>query len=60
MNDDELKGIWKEAVVASSSYYPGICLQGILSIVGVAGEIRTEHLRNTSMERYRYADLPGV
>jgi hypothetical protein len=28
-NDDELERIWKEAVVAYSKYYPGICLQGL-------------------------------
>jgi hypothetical protein len=27
MNDNELKRIWKEAVMAYSRYYPGICLE---------------------------------
>jgi hypothetical protein len=26
---EELKMIWKEAVVASSRYYPSICLEGL-------------------------------
>jgi hypothetical protein len=29
MNEDELERIWKEAAVASSRYYAGICLQGL-------------------------------
>jgi hypothetical protein len=31
-----------------------------VSISGIPVEIRTEHLRNMSLERYRYTNLPGV
>jgi hypothetical protein len=52
--------MWKEAIVAKSRYYPGICLEELwkptetsVRIVGAVAGIRTEHLPNTSKNRYR-------
>jgi hypothetical protein len=45
MMNNKLEGIWKEAVVAKTRYYPGICLEGLRKTtepvrkVGVPGEI---------------------
>jgi hypothetical protein len=50
--NDELERIWKEVVVAHSSYCHGICLEEpkifakALRIAGVLAEIRTRHLQN--------------
>jgi hypothetical protein len=54
-----------EAVVAHSTYYLGIFLEGlkkstkILRISGVTVEIRSQHIMNTSLELYRYTSLVG-
>jgi hypothetical protein len=60
-----LEEIWKEAIVALSSYYHGICAYGLREItwncnqmVDVPVESRTKHLPNTSPERYRYTIYP--
>lgn len=56
---DQLEGIWHEAVVAKSRHYPSIFLKRLgkttqsLMISCVPDEIRTEHLQNTSLARYR-------
>jgi hypothetical protein len=50
--------------VAYSRYYFGIFLQGLRKttkkLARVPPEIRTEHLLNASLERYRYVKLPGM
>jgi hypothetical protein len=54
-----------EMVVAWSRYSPRIILERlrtttkIVSIVGVPAEIWTDHLLNTSIVRYRHANLIG-
>jgi hypothetical protein len=49
-----LERIWKEAVVAYSTYCPGIVLEGLRKTTShsadVEDEVRTEHLPNTSQE----------
>jgi hypothetical protein len=52
-NDDDLKVIWKESVVAYSGYYPVICLEDVTNtskpsvrVSDVPAETRTEHLQN--------------
>jgi hypothetical protein len=62
----EFEKIWKDAVMVQSGEYPGICLQRLrkstkkpVSIAGVPAKIRTEHLANASLERYRSANLLG-
>jgi hypothetical protein len=51
--------MWKEAVVAISRYYPSIFLEGLEKTTKTwsqrslcPAEIRTEHLRNSKLERY--------
>jgi hypothetical protein len=53
--NDELKRIWKEAVVAYLRYYPGICPEGLkktrktsVKRAGVSADIRKEPLTNKS------------
>jgi hypothetical protein len=51
----ELERIWKEVVVVLTKYNPDIFLEGLRKTtkhLGVLAEIRTEHLPNTSLERY--------
>jgi hypothetical protein len=61
----ELERIWKEASIAWSMYYPRIRLEGLrktmktLRIADVSVDIRTEHLPNTSLERYWYTSIFG-
>jgi hypothetical protein len=56
VNDDELGRIWKEAVVAYLRYYLGICVEENHEkpgrIVGVSDKNQSQHLPNTSLERY--------
>jgi hypothetical protein len=64
---DELERICKNETVAQSMYdpqnLPGVTekKQQITSIriTGVPAEIRTEHLPNMNLERYRHANLLG-
>jgi hypothetical protein len=65
-DDDDLKMIWKESVVAYSRYYPVICLEDVtntskssLRISDVPAEIRNEHLQNKSLERSQYIIIAG-
>jgi hypothetical protein len=60
---DELESIWKAASVT----YSGIIPEGTTekhekpqSIACVSAEVRTEYLRNVSLQRYQYTTLPGV
>lgn len=56
---DQLDEVWQEVVVAKSRYYPSIFLKWLrkttqsLTTSCVPDEIRTEHLQNTSLARYR-------
>jgi hypothetical protein len=59
MMNYELKSVWKDriVIVAKSKYYPGTCLEGLrkppkaaVRIADVAADIRTDHLRNTSLD----------
>jgi hypothetical protein len=45
---DELKGVWKEIVMAYLRYYHSICLKGLRKITEnlVLAKFRTEHLAN--------------
>jgi hypothetical protein len=52
---DELEKIWKEASMAQSRSYPGICLEGLskdtkdpVKLTGVPVEIRTERFRSAN------------
>jgi hypothetical protein len=58
-NDDKLERIWKEAVVDLAFAWKGWRKPRNAStrIAGVAAEIRTESLSNTSPDRYRCANL---
>jgi hypothetical protein len=65
--DEELGGMWKEAVMALLRYYTGICLGDLgklrkisVRIAGVPTEIRTEHFPSTSLELYPYTRLFGI
>jgi hypothetical protein len=54
--NDELKNIWKTAVIASSRDYPGICLEGPWNTrenknSRVSAEIPNGHLPNIHLER---------
>jgi hypothetical protein len=60
----ESERIWEEEVVWSS-YYFGICLEGLrqttkLRVTGVLTEIRTECFPNTSLDCYCWIILHGV
>jgi hypothetical protein len=63
---NELERIWKEAVTSLLKELSRHSPRGIekinekpVRIAGVPTDIRTEHLPNTSLERYRYIDLLG-
>jgi hypothetical protein len=61
---NELKRIWKEAVVAKSRYCPSIHLEGQENYEKPPGHPLSrprieQHMRSASLERYRYANLPG-
>jgi hypothetical protein len=64
--NDELERIWKEVVVAKSRNAPELLAgneeqeKSTVRIPGVRIEIRTDCLRNTSPERYRYGKLLGL
>jgi hypothetical protein len=60
--NDEL-GDWMAVVVAWTTAYPDICLKEpgkspkrLIKLTGVPAGFRNEHLRNTSLDRYRYAN----
>jgi hypothetical protein len=38
LTNDEWERIWKEAVVAKSRHYPGICLQGLTKTTKNTGQ----------------------
>jgi hypothetical protein len=57
MRNDELKGIWKEAVMSSWRYYPGICAEGPRKIVA---DIRTENIPNITPRHYLHITLHGM
>jgi hypothetical protein len=65
MKNDEMEGIWKEELMASSTYYSVICLEGLrkttknFRIAGVEAGIRRQHLPNTNLELYHYISLLG-
>jgi hypothetical protein len=56
--NDELEGIWKEAVGASSRFCPGICLKELRKTTkylrhdSVPAEIRNEYLLNISLQHF--------
>jgi hypothetical protein len=59
--NDEVEGMYKEAVTEQSRYYPRICLvvprknkKTPARIGGALAEIRTQHLPNTKVEYYCY------
>jgi hypothetical protein len=61
---DELQRVWKEAFMAYLKYYQSNCLAWLkktpktsVRTVGAPAEIRTQHLPNTSLDRYHYASL---
>jgi hypothetical protein len=56
---DELKRVWKEAVVAymKFAWRDWELRKSSFRIAGVSGEIRTEHFQNTNLERYRYTKV---
>jgi hypothetical protein len=55
------KGCERKRSQTNLMYCPKICLEGLkkttenLKIIGVPSEILTEHLLNTSLERYLYS-----
>jgi hypothetical protein len=52
---DELKGIWKDAVLVSSCHLSGQTVRNSKETQsGQSAEIRTEHFLNTSLELYSY------
>jgi hypothetical protein len=55
IDNDKLERTWKKTVVAFNGGAEENRRE--LRIAGVSVEIRTEHLPNTSLERYRYAIL---
>jgi hypothetical protein len=52
--------------MAKCGYYTRICMEGVknttnnLRITGFSVEIRTEHLSNSRLDRYRYIKLLGA
>jgi hypothetical protein len=61
IDEIERESIWKEAIVAWLRYYPRIYLERLkkasVRIRLVLAKIRSEHLPNRDLERYRYASL---
>jgi hypothetical protein len=47
-DEDELERIWKEAAVASSRYYAGICLQGLEKTSKFISQDRLRHDRDSN------------
>jgi hypothetical protein len=64
--NNEMKRIWKEAVLACPRYHPGHCLEGLMQAMKhtrtshVPIGIRTEHLSNISLERCLCITLFGL
>jgi hypothetical protein len=46
---DELEGIWKEAAVAKTRYYPGIYLEGLGRVLSVVIYIGLEKARTVNV-----------
>jgi hypothetical protein len=60
---DQLKRVWKGAVMTESRYYPTIYLEGLretsVMIPGVPEEIQTEHFPKTNLDLYHYVNPFG-
>jgi hypothetical protein len=60
---DELERIWKEAAVAESGYYPGICLEGVkeitkdlIQVSRCPGRDSNKHFPNRSLGLYHHSN----
>jgi hypothetical protein len=62
LKDDDLERFWKNPVVDSQNLPGGpeeYHQKPQIRIAGVTTEVRTDHLSNTRLERYRYTNQLG-